>query len=87
MGTTAPRAGPYRMKNPDEQTSEEFMMMTKKLIDLYKKLREVAELELMTFDTEELEILKIFYGEELIYPLHGDVTSLLSGPSGSDRVH
>ena len=71
----------------DEPTSEEFMMMTKKLVDLYKKLREVAELELMTFDTEELEILKIFYGEELTYPLYGDVTSLLSGPTGSDRVH
>ena len=71
----------------DEPTSEEFMMMTKKLIDLYKKLREVAELELMTFDTEELEILKLFYGEELTYPLYGDVRSLLSGPTGSDRVH
>ena len=75
------------MTNPEDQTSEEFMMMTKKLIDLFQKIRETAELELMTFDTEELEILKIFYGEELIYPLHGDVTSLLSGPSGSDRVH
>jgi hypothetical protein len=75
------------MTNPENQTSEEFMMMTKKLIGLYKKIREVAELELMTFDTEELEILKIFYGEDLIYPLHGDVTSLLSGPTGSDRVH
>ena len=75
------------MTNPEEQTSEEFMMMTKKLIDLFQKIRETAELELMTFDTEELEILKIFYGEDLIYPLHGDVTSLLSGPSGSDRVH
>ena len=75
------------MNNPDDQTSEEFMMMTKKLIGLFKKIREVAELELMTFDTEELEILKIFYGEELMYPLHGDVTSLLSGPTGSDRVH
>ena len=75
------------MTNPDDQTSEEFMMMTKKLIGLFKKIREVAELELMTFDTEELEILKIFYGEELMYPLHGDVTSLLSGPTGSDRVH
>ena len=75
------------MTNPEDQTSEEFVMMTKKLIDLFQKIRETAELELMTFDTEELEILKIFYGEELIYPLHGDVTSLLSGPSGSDRVH
>ena len=75
------------MTNPEDQTSEEFMMMTKKLIDLFQKIRETAELELMTFDTEELEILKIFYGEDLIYPLHGDVTSLLSGPSGSDRVH
>jgi hypothetical protein len=75
------------MGNPEDQTSEEFMMMTKKLIDLFQKIRETAELELMTFDTEELEILKIFYGEELIYPLHGDVTSLLSGPTGSDRVH
>ena len=71
----------------EETTSEEFMMMNKKLIDLFQKIRETAELELMTFDTEELEILKIFYGEELIYPLHGDVTTLLSGPSGSDRVH
>ena len=71
----------------EETTSEEFMMMNKKLIDLFQKIRETAEIELMTFDTEELEILKIFYGEELIYPLHGDVTSLLSGPSGSDRVH
>ena len=75
------------MTNSDDQTSQEFIMMTKKLIGLFKKIREVAELELMTFDTEELEILKIFYGEELIYPLHGDVTSLLSGPTGSDRVH
>lgn len=75
------------MSEDQTQTSEEFMMMTKKLIDLYKKLREVAELELMTFDTEELEILKIFYGEDLIYPLHGDVKTLLSGPTGSDRVH
>ena len=71
----------------EETTSEEFMMMNKKLIDLFQKIRETAEIELMTFDTEELEILKIFYGEELIYPLHGDVTTLLSGPSGSDRVH
>ena len=75
------------MTKPEDQTSEEFVMMTKKLIDLFQKIRETAELELMTFDTEELEILKIFYGEELIYPLHGDVTSLLSGPTGSDRVH
>ena len=71
----------------EDTTSEEYILMTKKLIDLYKKIREVAELELMTFDVEELEILKLFYGEDLTYPLHGDVTTLLSGPSGSDRVH
>ena len=75
------------MTNPEDQTSEDYILMTKKLIDLYQKIRETVELELMTFDTEELEILKLFYGEDLIYPLHGDVTSLLSGPTGSDRVH
>ena len=71
----------------EDLTSEDYILMTQKLIDLYKKIREVAELELMTFDVEELEILKAFYGEDLTYPLHGDVTSLLGGPSGSDRVH
>jgi hypothetical protein len=75
------------MTNPEDQTSEDYILMTKKLIDLYQKIRETAELELMTFDIEELEILKLFYGEDLTYPLHGDVTTLLSGPSGSDRVH
>ena len=59
----------------------------KKLFEMYDKIRQLCEKELMQFTVEELEMMRKFYGNELTYPIYQDIIDTLSGPQVEDRVH
>ena len=71
----------------EENDTKRYIETARKLFELYARLREVCEAELMNFSTEELILLRDFYREELTYPLYQDVSDMLSGPEISDTVH
>jgi len=71
----------------EEKEMKAYIETARKLFEVYARLREVCEEELMNFSTEELVLLRDFYREELTYPLYQDVVDLLSGPEISDTVH
>ena len=70
----------------DKQTVD-FRNLSYKIVKMFERMREVSEHELMAFTADELKTLKLFYGDELTYPIHGDIDYVLSGPSESERVH
>jgi hypothetical protein len=58
-----------------------------KVWDLYAKLREVCDVEMMNFTEEELHMINLLYGENFSYPVHNHVTSLLTGAPQDEVIH
>ena len=64
-----------------------FGPMGSKVWDLYAKIRDVVDVEMMNFTPEELHMINILYGENFIYPVHNHVTSLLTGTPMEETLH
>ena len=67
--------------------SDEVTPMSQVLFDLYSKLHEISDRELMKLTEEELRIMQIVYRKELVYPIHEHIDQLLSGATNGDTVH
>jgi hypothetical protein len=61
--------------------------MTQVLWDMYSKIHDQVDAELMRLDEEELRIMKIVYSDQLNYPIHEHIDQLLEGASHGDTVH
>jgi hypothetical protein len=64
-----------------------FGPMGSKVWDLYAKIREVVEIEMMNFTEEELHMINLLYGDNFIYPVHNHVTQLLTGVPYEETLH
>ena len=53
--------------------------MGQKVWDLYAKIREVVDVEMMEFTEDELRVVSMLYGENLVYPVYNHVNQLLTG--------
>ncbi len=58
-----------------------------KVFQLYDRLHEVVDLELMKFDQEELRMLQLIYGENFQYPIHDHITQMMSGAPEDEVLH
>ena len=64
-----------------------FGPMGSKVWDLYAKIRDLVELEMMNFSEEELHMINLLYGDNFIYPVHNHVTQLLTGADATETLH
>ena len=64
-----------------------FGPMGSKVWDLYAKIRELVDNEMMNFTEEELHMINLLYGDNFIYPVHNHVTSLLTGAPMQETLH
>ena len=64
-----------------------FGPMGTKMWDLYAKIRDVVEMELMEFTEEELRVVAGLYGENFIYPVYNHVNQLLTGTPEEETLH
>ena len=70
--------------NGDEIT---FGPMGKKVWDLYAKIRDLVDLEMMNFSEDELHMINLLYGDNFIYPVHNHVKQLLTGADERETLH
>lgn len=61
--------------------------MGTKVWDLYSKIRDLVDREMMEFTEDELRIITVLYGENLIYPVYDHVNQLLTGTPESETIH
>ena len=64
-----------------------FGPMGSKVWDLYARIRDVVEEEMMNFTEEELHMINLLYGENFIYPVHNHVSTLLTGAPTGETLH
>ena len=64
-----------------------FGPMGSKVWDLYAKIRDLVDREIMEFSEDELHMINLLYGENFIYPVHNHVTTLLTGVSQEETLH
>ena len=64
-----------------------FGPMGSKVWDLYAKIRDVVDLEMMNFTEDELRAISLLYGENFVYPVYNHVTSLLTGTPMEETLH
>ena len=64
-----------------------FGPMGTKVWDLYARIRDVVEVEIMNFSEEELRVVSVLYGENLIYPVYNHVNELLTGTPQEETLH
>ena len=64
-----------------------FGPMGTKVWDLYAKIRDLVEVEIMNFSEDELRIVAGLYGENLIYPVYNHVNQLLTGTPDEETIH
>ena len=64
-----------------------FGPMGQKVWDLYAKIREVVDVEMMEFTEDELRIVSVLYGENLVYPVYNHVDQLLTGTPAEETLH
>ena len=67
--------------------SDGYTPIGEKLFAMFAKLNEVTEMELMQFTAEELRLLRLSYGEALVYPIYGQIDQVLDGATESETVH
>ena len=72
------------MMDSDEMA---FGPMGTKVWDLYARIRDVVEVEIMNFSEEELRVVSVLYGENLIYPVYNHVNELLTGTPQEETLH
>ena len=58
-----------------------------KIFDLYEKIHELVDLELMKFDPAELKMIQLVYGENFFYPINTHVDQLMTGAPDDEVVH
>jgi hypothetical protein len=64
-----------------------FGPMGSKVWDLYAKIRDLVEIEMMNFTEEELRVIAVLYGENFIYPVYNHVDQLLTGTPNQETIH
>ena len=72
------------MMDSDEMA---FGPMGTKVWDLYAKIRDMVEVEIMNFSEDELRVVSVLYGENLIYPVYNHVNQLLTGTPEEETLH
>ena len=58
-----------------------------KVWDMYARIREVVDEEMMNFTEEELHMINLLYGENFNYPVYNHVTALLTGVPMTETIH
>ena len=58
-----------------------------KVWDLYAKIRELVDVEMMEFTEDELRIITVLYGENFVYPVYNHVNQLLTGTPAEETIH
>ena len=61
--------------------------MGSKIFDLYEKIHELVDLELMKFDPAELKMIQLVYGENFFYPINTHVDQLMTGAPDDEMIH
>ena len=64
-----------------------FGPMGSKVWDMYAKIRELVDEEMMNFNEDELLMINLLYGENFIYPVHNHVTELITGTPSRETLH
>ena len=73
------------MIDSDEMTT--FGPMGEKVWNMYSRVQEVVDIELMNFTEDELKMVSVLYGENLIYPIHTHVIQLMTGAPEEEVLH
>ena len=64
-----------------------FGPMGSKVWDLYARIRDVVDEEMMNFTEDELHMINLLYGDNFVYPVHNHVRTLLTGTPSSETLH
>ena len=64
-----------------------FGPMGMKVWNMYAKIRELVDREMMEFTMDELYTLKLLYGENFYYPVYNHIDKLLDGTPEEETVH
>ena len=58
-----------------------------KIFEMYEKIHELVDLELMKFDPAELRMIQLVYGENFFYPINTHVDQLMTGAPEDEMLH
>ena len=58
-----------------------------KIFEMYEKIHELVDLELMKFDPAELRMIQLVYGENFFYPINSHVDELMTGAPEDEVIH
>ena len=58
-----------------------------KVFELYGKIHELVDVELMKFDIDELRMLQLVYGDNFHYPINDHITQMISGTPEDEVLH
>ena len=64
-----------------------FGPMGSKVWNLYHRVRELVDLELMEFTEDELHMINLLYGDNFVYPINNHITQLLTGAPEDEVIH
>lgn len=64
-----------------------FGPMGSKVWELYARIKDVVDEEMMNFSEEELHMINLLYGENFIYPVYNHVSTLLTGAPTGETLH
>ena len=67
--------------------SDDKSPMGSKIFDLYDKIHELVDVELMKFDPVELKMIQLIYGDNFFYPINSHVDQLMSGVPEEETLH
>lgn len=62
-------------------------LMSEVLHQIYSKVHDQVDAELMRLSEEELRIMKIIYSDQLTYPIHEHISHLLEGVGSGETLH
>jgi hypothetical protein len=58
-----------------------------KIFELYEKIHELVDEELMKFDISELKMIQLVYGDNFFYPINTHVNKLMDGTPSDEILH
>ena len=70
-----------------EDSASSVDLMAEVLHQIYSKVHDQVDAELMRLSEEELRIMKIIYSDKLTYPIHEHISHLLEGVSAGETLH
>ena len=73
------------MNDSDEMTT--FGPMGEKVWNMYSRVSDLVDIELMNFTEEELKMVNLLYAENLVYPIHDHVSQLMTGTPEDEVLH